>query len=114
MIAEELAELKKRFTVNSDDTGRFFVYSPRTGITYFVETMDSGGGKKWGNIIPGADRVETVTGKGRGGVHPDDSMITPANGFENITYLDPGTSPHGTIERVDRIRYEEGFRPKQS
>ena len=111
MNQKELQELRKRFTVNSDDTGRFFVYSPRTGITYFVEPLDTGARVSWGNVIPGKDKVETVTAKGRGGVHPDESMITAENGMENIQLLPPGTSPHGEIDRVDDLRYEQGFRP---
>lgn len=110
---KEIQELKKKFLVNTDETGRFLVKSPRTGITYFIEPILGGVRKRWGNVLLGADSIDSGYGdKYTGAVPKNQSLITEENGFENIQILDPGISPHGEIERVDAIRYEQGYRPK--
>jgi hypothetical protein len=46
----------------------------------------------------------------RGGAIPEEeSIITPENGFQNITYLPPGTSPDGF---VDMLLKREGPAPQ--
>ena len=40
-------DIRKRFLINNDDTGRFLVTSTKTGKTYFVEAIDSDELTKW-------------------------------------------------------------------
>lgn len=96
--------------MGTDKTGRFVVYSPRTGISYYVEPLDEGERRTWGDLVSG--KVEgAYGGKYKGSVSAEDSLITPENGMENIQVLEPGHSPHSEIERLDRVRYEQGWRP---
>ena len=40
-------EVLQRFLQNTDNTGRFVVQSKITGITYYVEPIDSGKPDNW-------------------------------------------------------------------
>lgn len=78
------------------DTGRYFVRDQKTGRLFCVEPISERSQKiddqRWTNGgIPQA----------RGGSIPEsESIITPENGFTNITHLPPGTSPEGHIEAL--------------
>jgi hypothetical protein len=77
-------------------TGRYFVRDQRSGRVFCVEPINRRDQKlddqQWTN--GGIDQV-------RGGAVPEDeSIITPENGFKNITYLPPGTSPDGFIQML--------------
>lgn len=77
-------------------TGRYFIRDPRSGRLFCVEPINRRDQKlddqNWTN--GGIDQV-------RGGAVPEqDSIITPENGFHNIAYLPPGTSPDGYIEML--------------
>lgn len=105
--------IRQRFLEKTDDTGRFIVYSYKTGISYYVEPLDGGERRGFGDVNPATGKVEGAYGeKYKGSVHPRESLITKENGFENIQVLPAGTSPNGTINEIDDIRYAEGFRPK--
>jgi hypothetical protein len=85
-------------------TGRYFVRDQRSGRVFCVEPINRRDQKlddqQWTN--GGIDQV-------RGGAVPEDeSIITPENGFKNITYLPPGTSPDGFIEMLLDGRAEAG------
>ena len=96
------ASVYKKFLTNTDETGRFVVYSHRTGRKYFVEPM---GYVKtdWGSIDPASGQLMNKKGhdKYRGSIDPEDSLITEQNGFKNIVVLDPGVSPLAYIDFVD-------------
>ena len=103
--------MRQRFLERTDETGRFIVYSTHTGISYYVEPLDTGERRKFGDINPATGQVEGHYGeKYRGAIHPTESLITVENGFENIDILPRGVSPHGEINRIDKIRYDEGYR----
>jgi len=77
-------------------TGRYFVRDQRTGRVFCVEPINRRDQKlddqQWTN--GGIDQV-------RGGAVPEDeSIITPENGFKNITHLPPGVSPDGFIQML--------------
>jgi len=77
-------------------TGRYFVRDQRSGRVFCVEPINRRDQKlhdqQWTN--GGIDQV-------RGGAVPEDeSIITPENGFKNITHLPPGVSPDGFIEML--------------
>lgn len=103
----------KNFLENTEESGRFIVYSPKTGITYYIEPLDEGSKVRWGDLDPG---TKTLTGdygsKYKGSIKASESLITEENGFKNIQVLEAGVSPYAEIERIDEIRYAEGYRPK--
>lgn len=84
------------------ESGRYFVRDRRTGRTFCVEPISERNQKiddlQWSN-----GGIQRVHG---GSVTEEESIITPENGFENITYLPPGTSPEGYIEML--LRQDEG------
>ena len=85
-------------------TGRYFVRDQRSGRVFCVEPINRRDQKlddqQWTN--GGIDQV-------RGGAVPEDeSIITPENGFKNITCLPPGTSPDGFIQMLLDGRAEAG------
>lgn len=80
-----------------------------TGRKYYVEPIDGGRRTEWGDINPATKRIEGDYGaKFRGAIDERDSMITPENGFRNITTLGPGVSPLEYIERLDKTHEAEG------
>jgi hypothetical protein len=95
-------ELRSNFLTNTDQTGRFIVYSQRTGREYAVEAIGDPH-VQWGSINPGETKLMNKKGhdKYRGSVDERDSMITPENGFEKIHNLEPGMSPHAYIDMLD-------------
>lgn len=96
-------ELLKRFLTGTDKTGRFIVSSRITGITYFVEPVDSGKPDMlWGDMDPATKKLTGDYGnKVIGAVKPEDSLITESNGFVNI--LTFKGSPLGEIDRRDKM-----------
>lgn len=80
-------------------TGRFwFRYN---GKLYCVEPIDNGQRDgAWGEVIPGAKKLEKVTAKYQGSVKDSESIITEENGFTNIVDLKPGESPLDYLERL--------------
>ena len=93
----------REFLTDTNDSGRFVVTSLRTGKRYFVEPIITAHTPKWGSIDPATGNLMHKKGDGkyRGGIDPDESMITPENGFENISMAGIGTSPHAYIEMLD-------------
>jgi hypothetical protein len=98
------ANVRTEFLTNTDHTGRFIVYSKRTGRTYFVEPIINGHTPEWGSVDPATGNLMHKKGDGkyRGGVTEKESLITEENGFKNIRLLDIGTSPHNAIDVIDR------------
>lgn len=60
----------------------------------------------WGNVIPGSNKIESVYAKMDDVINPEDSQITLENGFKNIVMLNPGTSPIGYIDAIDKSGVE--------
>ena len=99
-------DFKNRFLMNRDETGRFIVKSKKTGITYFVETLDEGDRNDWGDLDPVTKKMTGSYGdKYKGSIRPEQSMITKENGFDKIHTLGPGVSPLDFIDRLDEERY---------
>lgn len=106
-------DIKERFLTNTDETGRFIVYSTLTGITYFIEPLDEGSRVKWGDVDPATKETTGQYGKKyKGAIKSEESLITEENGFKNIQTLEPGFSPHSYLASLDNLRYEQGYRPK--
>lgn len=94
-------EVVTKFLTETDHTGRFIVYSQRTGVRYFVEPTGDPH-TKFGDINPATKELEGSYGsKYRGSINAKDSLITQENGFKEIKMLEPGLSPHAYIEWKD-------------
>ena len=93
----------QRFLYRTEDSGRFIVKSQVTGVMYFVEPLDHGKPTNlWGDQDPVTKKMTGNYGnQRRGAVHPDQSLITAENGFENIDVFKG--SPLVEIDRRDRI-----------
>lgn len=93
----------QRFFYRTEDSGRFVVTSKHTGITYFIEPIDSGKpALLWGDVDPATKKLTGDYGNARrGAVTKDESLITLENGFKNIAVFKG--SPLGEIDRRDRL-----------
>ena len=95
-------EIRKKFLFNTDDTGRMIVKSLKTGKSYYIEPIDDGNRKDWGDLNPATKKLEGDYGsKYRGAVKRSESLITEENGFENVVELAPGVSPIDYINSID-------------
>ena len=108
------ADVIKNFLVNRDETGKEIIYSPRTGVRYFIEVIGDGRMADWGSYNPSTGKVENKKGAGKytGSIKPEESVITEENGFKNIWNMPKGGSPYPEIDRRDKEYYEQGVRPK--
>lgn len=57
---------------------------------------------RWGNVIPGQDKLELVHCKMDEPIDDSNTQITKENGYKNIVMLDMGVSPLGYIEAIDK------------
>ena len=96
-----------RFLLESDNTGRFIVKSKVTGAQYYVEPTGDPH-VEWGSVDQASGKMTTKKGwgKNRGSIDPEESLITPENGFEKIHVLQPGQSPLEYIDMIDRKKAE--------
>ena len=94
-------EVLQKFLCKTEDTGRFIVKSKVTGITYFVEPIDTVKPHRlWGDLDPVTKKLTGNYGNTRKGAILDkDSLITPENGFNNICTFKG--SPLAEIDRRD-------------
>jgi len=84
--------------------GRHFVTNLKTGKVYCVEPIipnEKYKGEVWGDVNPATGKIEGNYGeKYRAGVTEQESIITEANGFKNIVYVDG--SPYSYIESQNK------------
>jgi hypothetical protein len=85
-------------------TGRYYVKDLKSGRKFCIEPLRDRNQKeddvtfKNGGIT--GDSVK-FHGEVKGGsITPDESIITPENGFKNIIITDKGVSPEGVIEQL--------------
>jgi hypothetical protein len=95
--------IMKNFLTNTDETGRFIVYSKRTGKRYFVEPIMHSKTPSWGSVDPATGKMMHKKGDGKytGAIKESESLITEKNGFKNIKNLEPGISPLLYIDLLD-------------
>lgn len=60
----------------------------------------------WGNVVNGHKDLEKVSAKETNTINESNSIIQKENGFKNIAYLTPGTSPFAYIEILDNSGLE--------
>lgn len=83
---------------------RFFVVT-KSGRKFCVEPIGDVY-TNWGNVNPATRKLEKVQSKDTNTINEENSVITASNGYKNICYLDPGTSPFGYIEILDNSGIE--------
>lgn len=89
------------------------IHSHILNKTFYVEVIedhpDNLDRTTWGDYNPASGKLETgdYGKKNAVGVDMKDSIITKENGFGNINYLPPGTSPHGYIEMLEKEHFRK-------
>jgi len=79
-------------------SGRYFVVDAESGRKFCVEPIGDNH-ETWGDLDPVTKKMSGTYGeKYQGSIEAQDSIITEANGFKNITTLKPGVSPQSFIE----------------
>lgn len=100
----KIDEIKQKFLINSEDTGRFLVKSLKSGKTYFVEAIGDPH-LEWGSLDPATKDLNNKKGwkKYKGSIEENETLITKENGFDKIYELKPGQNPLAYIENLDNI-----------
>jgi hypothetical protein len=81
------------------ETGRYWVVM-RSGRKFLVEEWGNNH-VQWGDIDPATKKLHKVAIKETELINESNSLITKENGFKNICFLTPGTSPLGYIDLLD-------------
>lgn len=81
------------------ETGRYWVVM-QSGRRFMVEEW-GGNHVQWGNIDPATKKLQKVKVKEVELIDSNNTKITKENGFKNICFLQPGTSPLGYIDLLD-------------
>lgn len=97
------------------ETGRYKVIL-KSGRKFLVEEWGSNY-VQWGNIDPATKKLQKVEVKDVEQISEHNTLIKKENGFKNICFLSPGTSPLGYIDAIDSsgleriesefVRYED-------
>ena len=56
---------------------------------------------QWGDIDPATKKLHKIRVKDVEVIDEDNTIITKENGFKNICFLSPGTSPLGYLDALD-------------
>ena len=89
------------------------IHSHILNKTFYVEVMedhpDNLDRVQWGDVNPATNKLETgdYGKKNTVGINMSDSVIKEENGFDNINYLPPGTSPHGYVEMLEQQHFRK-------
>ena len=102
-MKDKRQEVRKKFLVDRDDTGRLIVYmNDGTGQSYMVEFIEPKGGVRtnWGSYDPSTGNIENKKGAGkfRGGISEGESLLTPESGFPYSEII-PGASYMYSVEK---------------
>lgn len=90
------------FLVKRDETGRFVVFSNKTGKTYYIEAIGNRP-STWGDLNPATGKIEGSYGeKNRGSIDKQDSLIEKyKEQFAVIHDLEVGQDPLSYIEKLE-------------
>jgi hypothetical protein len=96
------SKLPPGFLTGTDASGRFVVYSSRTGKQYAVEPIWAKTAD-WGSIDPASKRLTSKKGfkKHLGAVREEDSLVHVGKYFSKVHDLPAGTSPLLAIQAID-------------
>ncbi len=107
-----MTDVKKKFLINRDETGKEIVFYPETGKKYFVEYIEprNMANVSWGDVNPATKKVEGSYGdKYKGAIKAEESVITKENGFNEIVEGASG-SPYNTIDIMhNKWKKENGY-----
>jgi len=81
------------------ESARYMVYL-KSGRKFMVEEHGTNY-TQWGDIDPATKQLHKIKVKDVEVINESNSKITKENGFKNICFLDPGTSPLGYIDAID-------------
>jgi len=81
------------------ETGRYMVIM-QSGRKFMVEEWGSNY-VQWGDIDPATRQLHKVKVKDVEVINESNTLIRKENGFKNICFLSPGTSPLGYIDLID-------------
>lgn len=81
------------------ETGRYWVIM-KSGRKFLVEEWGSNY-VQWGDIDPATKKLNKVKVKEVEEINDTNTMIRKENGFKNICFLLPGTSPLGYLDLLD-------------
>jgi hypothetical protein len=81
------------------ESGRYFVYM-KSGRKFCIEEHGTNH-TQWGDIDPATKKLHKVKVKDVEVIDETNSIITKENGFKNICFLAPGTSPIGYVDALD-------------
>ncbi len=81
------------------ESGRYWVIM-KSGRKFMVEEWGTNH-TQWGDIDPATKKLNKIRVKDVEEIDEDNTMITKENGFKNICFLKPGTSPIGFIDALD-------------
>lgn len=102
------ADFRKRFLLDSSETGRFIVKSLVSNKEYFIEAIGRQH-SNWGDLNPATGKVEGSYGeKFKGSIVEKDSMITSANGFDDVASLENWNDLLSEIEKRDAANHAVG------
>lgn len=84
------------------------IHSTILNKTFYVEVIedhpDNLDRVQWGDVNPATKKLETgdYGKKNAAGINMSESIITKENGFKDVSFLPPGTSPMGYIELLEK------------
>lgn len=81
------------------ESGRYKVVM-KSGRKFMVEEWGDNH-TQWGDVDPATKTLNKISVKDVEEVNESNTLITKENGFKNICFLAPGTSPLGYIDLVD-------------
>lgn len=88
--------------MSTEETGRFYIKSEKTGKTYCIEPIGDPH-TKWGDFNPSTKQLEDSSygKKYKGSINEKESIITKENGYNNVYYTEVGESPISYIEKIE-------------
>lgn len=81
------------------ESGRYKVYM-KSGRKFMVEEWGTNH-TQWGDIDPATKKLHKIKVKDVEVINESNTLITQENGFKNICFLSPGTSPLGYLDLLD-------------
>lgn len=81
------------------ESGRYWVIM-KSGRKFLVEEYGEDY-NQWGDLDPATKKLIKVAVKPIEEIDETNTLITKENGFKNICFLSPGTSPLGYIDLLD-------------
>ena len=107
-----MTNVREKFLVNRDETGKEIVTYPSTGKKYYVEYISprtKADQTNWGDLDPATKKVTGTYGqKYKGSIQAEESVITKENGFDDVH--EGKGSPYAKIHQLhEKWKDENGY-----